>query len=589
MSFFQTEGKINIGQTDIRISAENGLDFQQDQVVGIYIPPSVKFFSGKDTFLQFDALISGDFTGADIYPTRLSLDAETGGNSLFSQLRVYAGNRETLLEENTEYASYVSVKYCFDKDDVEQKKRAITEGCGQWIPNTRGTQGTSKSICNDYIYSPYMECVNSGAGDAPDKKSDVAPNYIPAKITLPLHCGIFAENSKVFPNMLTNGIYLELTMAGGRNLFRQFDGAIRDRREPLNPVFHGIDAAGTKWAFGAADKTDELFIGYENNQKLVQNCPFIVGESIAIGKNDGTDVATDQMIIKQIETASKYLKITLTAEIENKSGADITSGGFLLYSDSLKGAAKGTAFTPTCKISNVELIVKQINMSPEYERGMMSKVKESGGVVRFDFPSVGVQRHSVLANEVQASVPLHLDYARARGLICMPTDATIYPAHHQTAAEGTYMITKDKTGFIEDWELRSNRTGLEGCSNGLSEYSFFLNGKMVPSRAIRTTKTTNKNGGIDANYIVELEKTLMSFGIEPKSFEYYNKNFLVGRMLAIGENAVFDGRGRTARLDLKYEGTDAGYNVPSVNTLWKIFVSHLRTLTIKANDIQVEM
>jgi hypothetical protein len=112
---------------------------------------------------------------------------------------------------------------------------------------------------------------------------------------------------------------------------------------------------------------------------------------------------------------------------------------------------------------------------------------------------------------------------------------------------------------------------------------------MVPSRAIKTSKTTNKNGGIDANYIVELEKTLMSFGIEPKSFEYYNKNFLLGRMLAIGENAVFDGRGRTARLDLKYEGTDAEYNVPSVNILWKIFVSHLRTMVIKANDVHVEM
>ena len=82
---------------------------------------------------------------------------------------------------------------------------------------------------------------------------------------------------------------------------------------------------------------------------------------------------------------------------------------------------------------------------------------------------------------------------------------------------------------------------------------------------------------------------MVSFGIDPKSFEYYNRNFLVGRMLAIGENAVFDGRGRTARLDLKYEGTDAEYNQPSVNLLWKIFVSHLRTLVIRANDIQVEM
>ena len=72
--FFQSEGKINVAQSDIRISAENGLDFQQDQVVGIYIPPSVKYFSGKDTFLQFDALITGDSSDASIYPTRLTLD-----------------------------------------------------------------------------------------------------------------------------------------------------------------------------------------------------------------------------------------------------------------------------------------------------------------------------------------------------------------------------------------------------------------------------------------------------------------------------------------------------------------------------------
>lgn len=591
MSFFQSDGKINIGQTDVRISAENGLDFEQDQTVGIYIPPSVKFFSGKDTFLQFDALISGDTSAADISTTRLTLDGEIGANSLFSQCRVYAGNRETLLEENTEYASYVSVKYCFDKDEVIQRKRAMTEGCGSWVPNTRGTRGTTRSICNDFVYTPYMSCVNAGNALAPDAKSDATntTGFIPAKITLPIHSGIFGENNKVFPNMLTNGIYLELVMAGGRNLFRQFDGALRDRRLPLCPVFLGVDKDGTKWTKGAGDKTSTLFFSHDNNQKLVQNVPFIVGEDIRLCSTAGADIDTDDLTILSIETSDKFVKLTLTAASENKSGADILTGTAFIHSDALKGAVAGSSFQPKCKISNVELIVKQINMSPEYERGMMTKVKESGGVVRFDYPSVGVQRHSTLSSEVQASVPLHLDYARAKGLICMPSDASIYPCHHQTSANGTYMITKDKTGFIEDWELRSNRTGLEGCSNGLSEYSFFLNGKMVPSRAIKTTKTTNKNGGIDANYIVELEKSLQSFGIEPKSFDYYNKNFLVGRMLAIGDNAVFDGRGRTARLDLKYEGTDADYNVPSVNTLWKIFVYHLRTLTIKANDIQVSM
>ena len=53
MSFFQTEGKINLSQSDVRISAENGLSFEQDQTIGIFIPPSVKYFSGKDQHVYF--------------------------------------------------------------------------------------------------------------------------------------------------------------------------------------------------------------------------------------------------------------------------------------------------------------------------------------------------------------------------------------------------------------------------------------------------------------------------------------------------------------------------------------------------------
>ena len=592
--FFQSEGKINVAQNDIRISAENGLSFTQDQVVGLYIPPSVKYFSGKDCYLQFDATITGDWSDAEIEQTRLTLDGEIGANSLFSQLRVYAGNRETLLEENTEYASYVSVKYNFDKDDVIQKKRALTEGCGNWVPNTRGTMGTTKSVTNDYVYCPYIEQVNGGNANSAEASVETAPNFIPAKITIPIHSGLFSENEKVFPNLLTNGIYLEFTMAGNRNLFRQFDGAIRDRRLWLNPCFHEKTGGGA-WADGTA--ITGFSVKWFNNQKLPQNFPFIVGEKLNWAKKTGELDLTGanigdpgNAIITKIEVnGDDYLEVTLTGTGPVNNSGEAVNGDWFVYSGSLKHATAGASFQPSCKIENVELIVHEIQMSPEYERGMLAKVRENGGVVRFDYPSVAVQRHSTLKEEVQASIPIHLDYARAKGVMCMPTDATLYKCQHQTSATGTYMITKDRDGYFEDMELRSNRTGLEGCSNGLSEYSFFLNGKMVPSRPINTTKTTTKDGGIDANFIVELEKCLVSFGIDPKSFEYYNRNFLVGRMLAIGENAVFDGRGRTARLDLKYEGTDADYNQPSVNLLWKIFVSHLRTLVIRANDIQVEM
>tara|TARA_R100001460_G_scaffold104511_1_gene150270 strand:- start:1130 stop:1468 length:339 start_codon:yes stop_codon:yes gene_type:complete len=112
---------------------------------------------------------------------------------------------------------------------------------------------------------------------------------------------------------------------------------------------------------------------------------------------------------------------------------------------------------------------------------------------------------------------------------------------------------------------------------------------MVPSRPISTKKTTDKRGGIDANFMVELEKSLLSFGIPVNSFEEYAKNFVVGRVLAMGEDAVFDGRGMTARLNCQYQGTTDDQDKPSVNLLWKIFTRHVRTLVIKNGSVMVEV
>ena len=145
-----------------------------------------------------------------------------------------------------------------------------------------------------------------------------------------------------------------------------------------------------------------------------------------------------------------------------------------------------------------------------------------------------------------------------------------------------YLQQKDSgASSTIDVEMRSNRAGLEGCSNGLTNYSFFLDGKMYPSRPISTKKVSDKRGGIDANYMVELEKALLSFDIPVNSFEEYAKNFVVGRVLAIGQDAVFDGRGKTARLNCQYQGGTANVDAPSVNLLWKIFTRHIKTLILK--------
>lgn len=599
--FFESGQKINLDQSDVRISAENGLNFSQDQTIGIYIPPSVKYFSGKDSYLQFDAEIAGDVNHAnESFATRLQLDPNTGGNSLFSSLRVYAGNRETLLEENTEYASYVSVKYDYSKTETEQKKRALREGCGLWTPATAGTCGTTKSIGNNYLYSPFMKKPNSGGATDPDATLDTAwdnTDFIPAKITVPLHCGVFAENSKVFPNLLTNGCYIELVMAGQRNLFRQMDGVLKERRMRLNPVFFGKDNAGTKITAGDTVTAIWCRAGV-NNQRDPQSCPFVVGEKVNFVKDtkNGSTSTTNTItlgpagkgaVIDEIIKDGTLLKISFGATaIGVATEMNEATENWFLFSESLSGA---TAYAPSCKVSNVEMICHQIDMGDTYERDMLSKVSK-GGVVMFDIPSVGVQTHSQLSSDIQATIPLSLEYSKARGILAMPTDASIYTTQTQTSATGTYLTRKDAGAlYQEDTLNRSNRTGISGCSNGLTKYNFFLAGKMIPSREISTRKTTDKRGGIDAHFISELEKGLIACGIPANSFEDYSSNFVIGRQLAVGEKAVFDGRGKTARLNCKFEGQVVDVDKPSVNTLWKVFVKHIKTLIIKGDNISVEI
>ena len=604
--FFTTQGKDNMEQTDIRITAENGLNFSQDQTIGIYIPPSIKYFSGKDSYLQFDCRIKGDAVLANnTFPTRLTLDPNIGANSLFSAVRIYAGNRETLIEENTEYASYVSLKYDFSKNDVEQNKRAMTEGCGAHLPETRGTLGTTKSIGNNYTKSPFMKQFNRGADTDPKTTLNTPwtnDDFIPAKITLPLHCGVFADQAKVFPNLLTNGIYIELTMAPARNLFRQLDSVSLHRRLRLNPMLDAVDKAGVKsdWVkdgVGAEAPTKFYIKGGVNMARDPSNFPFVVGERIGFAK-DNFDGAMSKLnfsggnaTIKSISQVGADIVVEVDNALTNTDTtivkwADGGSENWFLYSSSLLDA---TSYSPSCEVSNVEMIVHQIDLGEGYERAMLSKVSK-GGVVNFDIPSVGVHTHSTLASDVQSTVPLNIDYSMAKSILCVPTDAGIYSTDKNTAPHSTYLVSKDAGANNQvDTQIHSNRTGVAGCSNGLSKYSFFLNGKMVPTREISTTKVSDKRGGIDANYLVELEKALLSFGIPVNSFEEYASNFVVGRVLAIGEENVFDGRGRTARLNCRYEGSTDNVDKPSVNLLWKNFIRHIRTLSIKAGNVEVMM
>jgi len=599
-SYWHVGDKVMIGQSEIELSAEGANSFQENQVVGIFIPPSIELFSGKDCYLNFDVVLDQGTTGdgaTDPMSTKLTLDGQIGANSLFSQARVYAGNRGRILEETQEYSSWVSCKYSYETNDSIRAKRALTEGTGVWCAETRGTCGTTKSVQNNHTLCPYVEQANKGKAPGADITAEVGVTT--AKVSLQLHLGVFANNPKAYPNVLTQGCYVELTCAPNRQVFRRFDSVNKNKLLGLNPILNGITSGastGSDWATGTGNSTDVIYLDKANTQLDSRSCPFNVGERLAlVDLTDGSvvplkaETGDGPCVIQSIKTVGGFVELSIGAVSGGALGAYHDLGStivgatkqYALTSVSLDNTTVG--FAPTYTISNVRLNVKRIDVDPQFISGMVNKMKQ-GGEIMFDLPCISTQLHSTMAGDLQGTIPISIEHAKARSLVCMPTDAKPYTALDNTIAHNTYVINSDEGGASGNGQKNhSDRSGISGIGDYLSNYNFMIDGKQVPSRRIETGKTTSKDGGIDANHLIELEKALIqSHNCQPLSFADFRANFLVARALTLSTNTIFDGRGKDCRLNVRYEGA-----TPEKDKLWKIFTHHIKTLMIKGDDIQV--
>ena len=131
----------------------------------------------------------------------------------------------------------VAIKYDYETNDTLKGKR-IVEGCTQPIADLRGSNGTSESSLNNHKSNPYYKKV---ANATTNTNFTNANYYQKAKITIPIHCGVFASD-KVWPNMLTNGVTLSLELESNTNVFRMLDSTSKERRIKANPKVNGLGA-----------------------------------------------------------------------------------------------------------------------------------------------------------------------------------------------------------------------------------------------------------------------------------------------------------------------------------------------------------
>ncbi len=609
-SYWRNDDKIKVSQTQVSIPSTNGLTYtstagQSGRRVDFEIPPTVKFLDGKNSYLQFDIKVA---LPAGRTPTRLHLDPFIGGQSVVKNLRIYSGNRSVLLEEISDYNAKVQMQYSYNQDDSMRKMRALKEGSLVTTIDNRGTLGTSVSNNIDLSSNPYYKPVGTvPAGRDWGDETD----FLTAKLSLPIHSGLFADGGdKIFPVLMTMGLYVEADLEDPARYLKQLDSVNRNRRMKQNPVFHGIDAAGANLGVDNATDRTTIFLGKQNNMISVENCPFIKGEKIGICSATnplqecsltvgGAVAVQTHPTITNIEVDGGYVKLTTTAFRNSNvgTGVDATTDNFILFSAALDTKrvqvddlttqllAPSTSYPATTTISDCQLVCQQVGLDPQYEAGMMKKMKD-GGSIEIDIPSVTNYKHSLLKTNRNATVNLAVSNTRAKSMIVMPTDATVLSPPALMA--GTQETYEEETSAM-DGQLHSIRSGQCGIIDRLTSYQMEVDSKLVPAQPIVVSKI-NKGVSIAAQPLVELEKALKQAGIVPRSFVDYNRNFLIGRAYAVNDG-VSNLNNKSNQLQLFYnETTAAGVDLPSEkDKLLYCFLYHVRRISIKGNSVTVTL
>tara|TARA_R110001592_G_scaffold76428_2_gene230643 strand:- start:3498 stop:5258 length:1761 start_codon:yes stop_codon:yes gene_type:complete len=582
-SFWRAESTIPIVQTSSAITALNGLSFTGGQEVRIKVPPTTKFFQPRECYVQADIKLKGGEAAGE--RTKLQLDPELGGQILIRDIRIYsdASTGSVLLEEIQGYNSMVSVMRDFDTNDSEKKKRALTEGATLWYPNTRGTQGSTRSGCADILTNPYF--AEDPLTTDNKRTSFTNDSFNTAKLCLPLETGIF-RSDRVFPNLLT-GLEIVITLEQAGRCITQLDSVMRGRRLALNPVFlsRNGSTAGAAADIANGDPIPSLHLTKDNSQTAPVNCPFCVGERVALVKKDNSSVLTTDkdLIITQINTNASGVEIvfdqTGSVAVSNDGTTFTANSGDYLVSMAAtdRVGAVNTAYKPSFTLSNVELVVQEVDMGSGFENDMLGAMKEKGVIVQ-DILSCQNYRYSQQAGEVAANIRLPMNNARAKSIISQPTDSTVYSDSARVSCTGTYDIATDTT---EDRTLNEQCAGLRGISDEITNFQFLYDGRLQPSRPVRCSKTSSKTS-IDAQPLIETTKALVQAEISAKSLAAFNSNWLVSRALALNKG-VYDTRNKDFNLQVNYEGT-----APSKNKLWNNYCFHLRRINIRGDSISVE-
>ena len=514
------------------------------------IPQYIGFFDPRSLYMKYNIKMSGR--------GHAKPDWRAGVHSLWRDVRIQDGSGSAELEMLQDYNVQTANWWEWTTNESINNKRSLFEG-----------RSETSDVDEQIYYGASGDWSAGAVTDTFERKQ--------LEIQQPIYSGILG-GERVFPVAATKGLRVQMTLddlrrslvfndslgiqesGGGQNQYCE-----SDTDKLINTdIKTAIDTTFTVTVRDPASSTDSL--GVNLNAVPYNNNPFDIGD-LLYTSNQAT--GTDEQALGVITGFNNDAGKLVISYIPNRALPDtgLASAhavGDRLYvkaGDRINGvttanvpaasaalAAQGISY----ELSNIEMLVLQVQPPEGYVNAMMSQVSSSTGL-NLDFRSYTLYRFNLNTINGLTNQLIPANQRRAYSIFSVP------------------LSIKSQNELI--------RSSLVGIPDNAQNYQYVFRGNLIPDRPIRTERFSQVVAHPNALALVETEKALVNANYGVRNLVGSADRFVVARAFS-KYNQIFDLSAGDLALRVEYEGA-------TQEKLYEHFVQYIRRINIGAGGTVV--
>lgn len=510
------------------------------------IPQYLGFIDPRSTYMKYNLQMSGR--------GHAKPDWRAGVHSLWRDIRIQDGTGSAELEMLQDYNVLTANWWNWTNNESIDNKRDLFEG-----------RSRNKNVDNQLFFGESSPWQTASVDSTFTRKN--------VEIQQPIYSGVLGGD-KVFPVVATKGLRCQMTLD---NLRRSlvFNDTIGFQSEPcgLKVVKNAGDdakvAIDSKFNIKVQQPSDgPAGVGVFRNASPYNNNPFDIGDLLYVADiADGANEESLGVITNFTKDGDGDLTIEYIANRANASGLANThavgSAVFIKSQDRINGVV--VADVPqeqidqaneeiSYTISNLEMLVLQVQPPADYVNAMMSQVNSSGGL-SIDFRSWTLYRFNLNTINGLTNQLIPANQKRAYSILSVPL-----------AINRQNVLTHDESSLV-------------GVPDNAKNYQYVFRGNLIPDRPVKTERFSLTTATPNALALVETEKALVNANYGVRNLTQSNEKFVVARAFS-KYNQVFDLSAGDLALRVEYEGAQ-------LEKLYEHFVQYIRRINIGTNGVMV--